>query len=345
MNIYSIEEIIKASNDLLIPKIKTENLIPPETEKIIRQAEKNLIKQKKNNQNIEEPLILRNEVLDDRKDGANSFNYKIKIKAEIKDRMINELYIFLKKKIKKNTLKLIIDEQLEIKNLKGKINFLEKNKNVLIENYQILNKNYKISLENYKQLIISKEQLSIEKKELIIDNKKLQNNLNQVSQSNEELKIKLQKIKIDLEESLQINRSLVINNTELKNTISRYINNSKKTQEKINLLEKSKNSEFEDETKKVKFYQDENIRLSSELMLAKEKNEIIKSNLDNIQTEKEKISGKIKELNASVERKTNIISTPFIKDNSEKIKKDVDILNDKEQKSLDEVISRIFAKI
>ena len=55
--------------------------------------------------------------------------------------MINELYIFLKKKIKKNTLKLIIDEQLEIKNLKGKINFLEKNKNVLIENYQILNKN------------------------------------------------------------------------------------------------------------------------------------------------------------------------------------------------------------
>ena len=34
--------------------------------------------------------------------------------------MINELYLYLKKKVRKSTLKLIIDEQLEIKNLKIK---------------------------------------------------------------------------------------------------------------------------------------------------------------------------------------------------------------------------------
>ena len=42
---------------------------------------------------------------------ADSLNSKIKIKPEIKDNMVNELYLYIKKKIKKNTLKLIIDEQ------------------------------------------------------------------------------------------------------------------------------------------------------------------------------------------------------------------------------------------
>ena len=75
------------------------------------------------------------------------------------------------------------------------------------------------------------------------------------------------------------------------------------------------------------------------------KNEITKENLNNIEIEKEKISNKIKDLNKSIEEKTNIISSPIIKTSSEVAKKDIEKLDDKEQKSLDEAINRIFAKV
>ena len=44
--------------------------------------------------------------------------------------MVNEIFIYLKKKIKKNNVKLIIEEQIEIKNLKNKINQLKQNENI-----------------------------------------------------------------------------------------------------------------------------------------------------------------------------------------------------------------------
>ena len=70
--------------------------------------------------------------------------------------------------------------------------------------------------------------------------------------------------------------------------------------------------------------------------------------MTDIELEKQKISDKIKELNKSIEEKTNIVSTTFSnaptqitnKDNEEFNK-----LNETEQKSLDEVINRIFKKI
>ncbi len=98
---------------------------------------------------------------------------------------------------------------------------------------------------------------------------------------NKELKVNLNEQKLKLKETLEKNRPLEINNNELKNTISRYIINNKKMHEKINLLESSKNLEFDETDKKVKFYQDENIRLSSELLVARNKNETIKLNLNN----------------------------------------------------------------
>ena len=71
MNIYSIEEIVKATNNLLKPEskniIKKNNTtkktkIPTDTENIINEAEKALLLLKKNNQNIEIPLVLKNEI-------------------------------------------------------------------------------------------------------------------------------------------------------------------------------------------------------------------------------------------------------------------------------------------
>ena len=342
MNIYSIKEILKATNNFLKPEAKTTikkntkkkyQKIISNTKNIIREPEKALILENKNNRNIETSLILENEI--PVSNTINSFNYKIKIKPEV---MINELYTYLKKKIKKNTLKLIIEEQVVIKNLNNKINFLKQKENKLTIDYLTLKNNYESALENNEILKI--------------DNNILQNNLNQVSKNkeqldieNNELKINLKELKLNLKESLGQNNRFEINNNELKNTISRYIINYKKLQEKINLLEKSKNLKSEDEIKKMKFYQDENIRLSSELLSARKKNETIKENLNYIETEKEKISNKIKELNKSIEGKSNIVSSSFVKEIPNEAKKDINKLNDIEQKSFDEVISRIFDKV
>ena len=347
MKIYSIKEIVQATNNIYNSKpqaslkknIATKKIkLSPEIESIKIEPEKSILKQEKNIQNVEKALVLKNEISTTNDSKINSSNYKIKIKPEVKDHMINELYLYLKRKVTKNTLKLIIEEQEEIKNLKNKINFLKQIESELKNNYEILKNHYESALEN--------------NKELKINNDVLQNDLNEVTKNKENLDIKNKKSKINLKEtkknlkdSLEKNRSFEINNAELKNTLSRYIVNYKKIQEKLNLVKESKNLKLGKEAKKVKFYQDENIRLSSELLSTQKKNEITKENLNNIEIEKEKISNKIKDLNKSIEEKTNIISSPLIRGTSDDAKKNVDKLNDKEQKNLEEAIARIFAKI
>jgi hypothetical protein len=429
MKIYSIKEIIIATNNFLDlnDKKKNKNNTLPSNKKIsaiiknkTKISSKSFTSEKKNNRKIETPLVLKNEIPANNE--IDSFNYNIKIKPEIKDHMINELYYFLKKKIKKNTLKIIIDQQLELKNFKNKIIFLKHKEKKLKTNYNILKYNYELVLENYavlkennnnlqdnfdnivenknlldaesKNLKLSLERLTKNNKILNIDNNNLRNNLDnlaenknhldlesknlqlileelkkdnkilnndnvnlrnnfdQVSKVKEQLDIENNKFKINLdqqktnlEESLMKNRSFEINNSELKKTISRYIINYKKLQEKTNLIENSKILKSEDDAQKVKFYQDENIRLSSELLSTRKKNETIKTNINNIELEKQKISNKIKELNNSIIGKSNIISSPISKEIPVEDQKEISKLNDTEQKSLDEVINRIFSKI
>ena len=196
------------------------------------------------------------------------------------------------------------------------------------------------------------KELILENTELANNNKELQINLSKISGENSQLSNEIKDLRSELtdkdlylENTNQKNRSYEINNAELKNTVSRYIINTKKLQEKINTLEQSSQSDINDKNDKIKFYQDENVRLSSELLLTQKNSENIRINLSDLELEKEKISNKIKELNRSIEEKTNVISTKF---NEVKpiIKRDeLESLNDKEQKSLDEVVKRIFQKL
>ena len=347
MNIYSIKEILKATNNFLDTDNtdnkdktrkdikKSKKKITSHSSEITREEEKSLVLTKPLVLNNKSPLVLKEEISNNK---INQFNYKINIKSEVKNVMIDELYVYLKKKIKKNTLKLIIEEQLEKKNLENKIKFLNLKESKLSAEYQLLKDNYKSAIENNKILKIKNdnlqgnlEQISNSKKEIINENEKLKINLTEANQN--------------LKESIEKNRSFEINNAELKNTISRYIVNYKKLQENIKQHENSKKLEFEDEIKKVKFYQDENIRLSSELLLSRKKNETIKMNLNDIELEKQKISNKIKELNNSIVGKSNIISPNIIKEIPAEAQTEIKNLDDKEQKSLDEVINKIFAKI
>ena len=384
MKIYSIKEIVKATNSFLKPETKTlpkkskiikDIKLPPETESIIAEAESTIL-----DENKKRLLSLKNEVLNVPRNSIDSFNYKIKIKPEVKDHMINELYLYLKKKVRKSTLKLIIDEQLEIKNLKNKVNILKQTEANLKNSYQALKNEHESVLLDNKNLEINKIQLNSEINELRIGNEVLQNNVNQVTENNnqldkkivelkndnnvlhnnlnqvaennkeldienKDLKADFDKTKNDLNENIEKNRSNETHNLELKNTVSRYIVNTKKIQEKLDLAEKSNYLKLETQTEKVKFYQEDNVRLSSELLAVQKKNTTIKENLNFIETEKEEISNKIKELNKSIDEKTNIIPSNFIKQNLVKTEEKTETLNDKEQKSLDEVINRIFAKI
>ena len=384
MKIYSIKEIVKATNSFLNPETKTlpikskkiKNIkLPPKTKSIIAEAESTIL-----DENKKRSLLLKNEVLNVPRNSIDSFNYKIKIKPEVKDHMINELYLYLKKKVRKSTLKLIIDEQLEIKNLKNKVNILKQNEANLKNSYQALKNEHESVLLDNENLEINKIQLNSEINELRIGNEVLQNNVNQVTENNNQLDKKIvelktdnnvlhnnlnqvtennnqldienkdlkgdfDKTKNDLNENIEKNRSNEIHNLELKNTVSRYIVNTKKIQEKLDLAEKSNYLKLEAQTEKVKFYQEENVRLSSELLAVQKKNTTIKENLNSIETEKEEISNKIKELNKSIDEKTNIIPSNFIKQSLVKTEEKTETLNDKEQKGLDEVINRIFAKI
>ena len=233
-----------------------------------------------------------------------------------------------------------------------------------------LNNNVKQQTLKIKNSIVSQETelKKLQNEEIIFNQKRLQASIidnqkkliNEYRENNEELKFNLSNLEKKL---LDKDRSFKINNEELKNTLSRYIVNYKKLQEKLNLdietkkdsnetsLDKSKEDEI---ISKIKFYQDENTRLSSEIIKIKKNYETIKENFADVENQKNDIFKKIKELNNSL-IKNNIVGTPFIKETIEEDSISSKILNDitnknlnKEKKkteknnNLDEAINNIF---
>ena len=337
MKIYSITEIVRATNGILNTEVKknlennqmSETLtkkniepllltqevnsfskeasvkisIPKHTENIIKETE-NYLKTKK--QKIIPNKLTQNNI---------ASTYKINIKENIKQDLVNELFIFLKKKVKKNTLKLMVDQQLDITNLKNKIYTLNSNINILNDN----SRNLKVNLN-----------------QTIKDNKFLEEN-----NKNDEKK---------LEKTIQTNRSLEINNNELKNTVGRYISNSKKLQNEISELKDGQyeslayNKKINEVNQKIKFFQDENARLSGELIIARKRYGAIRKNFTNIEEEKNKISQRIQDLNESInETKTNIVNTKFInKPPEEKLNEDLNNINKPKNENLNQRISQIY---
>jgi len=190
---------------------------------------------------------------------------------------------------------------------------------------------------------------------------------------------------------LENDRSFKSNNAKLKNTLSKYIVNYKNLQEKLNLVNESKKdfneiflnkakidetisqikfyqdentrlsneksldtSKIDEMISQIKFYQDENTRLSSELINIKKNYKTIKNNFTDVENEKNNIFTKIKELNNSL-IKNNIIGTPFVKETvvensiNSKILNDITVTNLKKEKkkteqnnNLDDQINNIF---
>ena len=159
MNIYSIKEIVKATNEFLDSDIKnetkknliTKDKIPLDTKNLIIEAENALILENKNIQNSKSPLVLENEIPASK----------------------------------------TIDQQLEIKNLKNKIIYLKLNAEKIKEDYQIFKENYAMLLynneilkidniniqNNLDQIIKDKELTDLENKELKLNSKKIKEEL------------------------------------------------------------------------------------------------------------------------------------------------------------------------
>ena len=179
---------------------------------------------------------------------------------------------------------------------------------------------------NYQELEIKK--LNDEK--VFFDRNKIQseilNNQRQLIEkyklNNENLKSSMSALNTKLKIISDHNEKLNSNNTELKDTITRFIKHNKNMQNNIELLKKEQletkmiKSQILELTDQIKFYQEDNIRLSSEVLSITKKYEIIKNNFNSVDKEKNNIFKQIQELNTSL-TKNNIVGTPYVKDKIE----------------------------
>ena len=113
----------------------------------------------------------------------------------------------------------------------------------------------------------------------ILENQKIlietyKNNKNQL----QSYTLKLEK---KLAEQKSSNRNFLANNTELKSTVSRFIKHNKNLQNDINRLKQAQSdslihkSRIEEMSNQIKFYQEDNVRLSNEIINIQKKYEMI----------------------------------------------------------------------
>ena len=279
--LYSTSEIKEACDDILNR--------PQENSKI----EGIIIKKENKHQH---PLLLVNEISNDTiSKTKNSFlndlvtndansrkNYEIDNK--IKNEIIIKIYNLFKKKIKKNTLKLIVDQQIEIKKFQKKINYLNENKKAL----EASNHNFVSNLDK----------ITEDKKMLIEKNKKIQEEL--FSQ--------------------------------------------KSNFKKSNLLHNSNSGKLTELNNKLKFSQDENLRLSSEVFNSRKKYNVIKKQLYDFELQKNQLSNQIQELNDTV-NKSNLVTPSFINELPSEATEDIKKPIKKDVTKLNTSINKIFSKL
>ena len=308
---FSTSEIIKASDDILNTPSKSSKI--------------NNIKITKNN--YSSPLLLVNEISKNASPKANmSFinnlnKNNININEKIKNEIINELYNFFKKKIKKNTLKIIFDQQIEIKKFQKKIEYLNESKKILENNNHDLQSNLNQIIED--------------KKILENNNHDLQSNLNQIIEDKKVLENNNHDLQSSLDKIIEEKEMLIEKNTRAQEELSL---------EKSNLLNNSNNEKLTELNNKLKFYQDENLRLSRDLSNSQETHHIIKKQLNDFEKQKNQISNQIQELNNSVS-KSNLITPTFVNELPPEASQDLKNLNNQDMTNLNEKIKKIFRKL
>ena len=413
LKIYSIKEIVEASNKLIVEsekvneeliidskkinneliinssnstkeKYSSDKAIPKDIENIILEAENSQIQNIKNNStkitNQEE---------------KNSFeDFKVN-----KDELIESMYKNFSKKIKKNTLKLVLELREEVIFLTKKISSIEKlreqeqynneiSKKDIVDLADIKNEikkeleksqvDFNHLKEQHKNLDVEHDSLKEQHKNLNAENNSSKKNLSNlriilIQLMNQTVLLKNNHIKVnsqlndyknkELVSESKIekfdknnidNRSLEINNHELKNTVGRYIKKNKELQNEIkelknNSINVTNNNDYlaniSELENKVKHYQDENIRISNEFVESNKKYEITRESLNELQKHRSDLIEKIKSINEVIKNE-NIVTSVFKSDlEVDKINEIDSIKSTKKNTSnLDDKIKDIFAK-
>ena len=293
---------------------------------------------------LDTPLILKNEVVVDL--GKNIELLKISDLIKIKYSENSNFIQINNKSSLDQDFKTIKQSAMDMDEVLKRKTFLI-NKTIKYQETE-LNKLYnekKLSEQNNLQSDIIKNQKQLIDKQKL-NNTDLKSNLNEVEKRLKEKDISIKKFLID--------------NDELKITISRYIEHNKKLQDNIIQLKNDygenplSKSQIDEMANKINFYQEENIRLSSEITERHNDLESIKINFAKVELEKNNIFEKIKELNNSLIN-NNIVSTPFKKenyeDNSLKLRTSDNIIDsntseekikEKSSKNLNDSINNIF---
>jgi len=267
MNIYSIEEIIKASNSILKKKDTP----------VYNNIELNKIKKIDNEK---KPLLIQN------KDSIK--RVPVIIHNVNKEELLNKLYNFFKNKVKKNTIKLIIELKEELVSLGNKIVVLkfhgeEKDKsNILLKDdiLNLVNEKNKIKY-NLKKEIINTNLLQVENKDLKSKYLDLESNLKTLKNEKYELKKETDKLQI------------------LTNTL--------KLPE--NVIEE-KNKQIENLKNKIIFYQDDSLRINNELMNSQKKSKNINLEISNLKNERINFIEKVNSI-SKVIKGENVVSNAF----------------------------------
>jgi len=169
-------------------------------------------------------------------------------------------------------------------------------------------------------------------------------------------KLNLIKLKFDqLEKKIEnqqntINESLVTN-IQIKNDLEVLNRSIEKLSEKI--LVNSENSKIinsnltNTEDEKVKFYQEENVRLGGELLETKKKFDMVKSEIDKYEQQRSNLISKINSVNEALES-TNIVTNVFENEVSKPKVSVVDHRNiqkaEPKIQDINEEIKKIFSK-
>ena len=353
INIYSIQEIVEATNNIL-QRPNNKNKTNKKTQ----------IKEKE-----EVPFLLTDSIEVQKintKDSSNKVKTsksfiiqknKTKIKSQKEKQSIDDIYIKLNKKIKKNSLKLIFDQQAEINKLNNTITDLKQLNETILSEQNILNlklnelKNIKDtlileknSLSEQLENIIAKQMSSdiqiddLKKNKIILEKQinELSNKKNNLSNEKDLLNEQLNDLKTKQSSSEIEIEKLKKEKLELENEIDEFQTQNENNKKKIYDI-----SEIEN---KNKFFQDENIRIGSELLEIKKKHDILKKEIEKYENQKSNLISKINSVNEALSD-TNILTNVF----ENKVQNKVNIIDHNRieteiSKNLDEKIKNIFSK-
>ena len=277
---------------------------------------------------IEENLLDNNKKLNETVETNNQLNHNLKRSKESfntlydnhKDLKLN--FSTVEEDLNYKKKKLSISAELNEK-LENKIKNLE---NKLIE-YKDIELDFISKVEKLENYIFTS---NTKNDELSNQNKNLEKN-------NTELKTKIDSvghIDIYLEEINQ----LKLKNKDLENTIDKLKSYEDNNDQNLNIIKELEN--------KIKYYQEENIRISNQLYEANKKFDIIKSEIEVLQNQRSSLIAKINSVN-DVIGNSKIVTNVFQNSQPQNTKifvTDPEIKIEKQSQNIDEEISKIFNK-